>query len=316
MANPLVSTIIPAFNAEKTICRALSSVLDQTYRPLEVIVVDDGSTDGTAGVVERCTAEITSGKDATSITLLYQYQKNSGPSKARNNGIRAASGDYVAFLDADDSWTDDKIAKQVDLFSKDPSIDIVFCNAGVAKIKDGKTGKFTTFERHGLDTDFWGHDYLVVNAPVKLLRVNFMLTPAVMLKKSCFADGLLFSENRRYAEDWELWLKMSLRYKFGYIHEVCVHVRDEGDGLCSHDDQMLMASIDVMEKFISQNREYLSGKISPKDLSMLVKETYKWAGYHFMMQDKSKLARNFYKRSLRERFDVKTLFYLIRTSLS
>lgn len=112
---PLVSVITPVFNCERYLADALESVLGQSYRPIELIVVDDGSTDGSAEVVRRYA-------DRTR----YVYQANSGSGAARNAGVDLASGTYLAFIDADDLWTQDKLRRQMDAVEADGSLDIVF----------------------------------------------------------------------------------------------------------------------------------------------------------------------------------------------
>ncbi len=111
MSAPTVSCIVPAFNAERFLRQALDSVFAQTYRPLEVIVVDDGSTDATAAVAE-----------AAGVVLLRQ--ENAGFLAARDAGLAAASGEYVAFLDADDLWVADKIERQVAALRANPALDL------------------------------------------------------------------------------------------------------------------------------------------------------------------------------------------------
>jgi glycosyltransferase involved in cell wall biosynthesis len=113
-AAPLVSAIIPVFNGERYVGDAIESVLAQHYEPVEIIVVDDGSTDGTARVLDRY---------GTAIRRLLQ--PNAGPAAARNRGIEAASGDLVAFLDADDIWPATKLARQVARLRRDPTLDVV-----------------------------------------------------------------------------------------------------------------------------------------------------------------------------------------------
>jgi glycosyltransferase involved in cell wall biosynthesis len=110
---PLISCIVPAFNAERFLGEALDSILAQTWRPLEVIVVDDGSTDGTAGVAERYGERIT-----------YICQANAGPAAARNRGLDAATGAYVAFLDADDVWHEEKLSRQMARFDARPELEL------------------------------------------------------------------------------------------------------------------------------------------------------------------------------------------------
>ena len=107
---PLVSVIIPVFNGERYLADTLRSVLSQTYRPVEIIVVDDGSTDGTAAIA-------TAFKE-----VRYVPQKNQGHGMAKNNGFAAATADIIAFLDADDLWTPDKLGVQVGYMMKNPEI--------------------------------------------------------------------------------------------------------------------------------------------------------------------------------------------------
>jgi glycosyltransferase involved in cell wall biosynthesis len=111
MTNPLVSCIIPVFNGERFLAEAIQSILGQTYKNLEVIVVDDGSTDGTADVVAGFGDAVT-----------YVRQENAGPSTARNRGIQEAHGEFIAFLDADDVWHAEKLEKQLARFRERPEL--------------------------------------------------------------------------------------------------------------------------------------------------------------------------------------------------
>ena len=113
MENPLASIVVPVFNGEKYLDAALQSILDQDYRPIELIVVDDGSTDDTAGIAH-------SYED-----VQYIYQENQGPSAARNAGIWVAHGEFISFLDADDRWTPDKLTVQIGYLQMHPDVDFV-----------------------------------------------------------------------------------------------------------------------------------------------------------------------------------------------
>lgn len=115
----LVSIIMPAYNAEKTITDAIRSVCRQTYRSWELIIVDDGSTDTTRERIRDCMAE-----DAR--IRLLENEKNSGVSVTRNRGIRAAAGEWTAFLDSDDLWDEDKLRKQIEVIRKRADADLVF----------------------------------------------------------------------------------------------------------------------------------------------------------------------------------------------
>jgi len=110
---PLISCIVPVYNGERFLAEALDSMLEQSYRPLEIIVVDDGSTDATPMVGERYATKIT-----------YLRQNHAGPAAARNRGIRKATGEFLAFLDADDIWERDKLSHQMTRFDTRPELDM------------------------------------------------------------------------------------------------------------------------------------------------------------------------------------------------
>jgi glycosyltransferase involved in cell wall biosynthesis len=113
MEASLVSCIVPAFNGERYLGEALESILGQTYRPLEVLVADDGSTDATAAVMARYGEPVR-----------YLCQPTAGPAAARNLGLRAARGEFVAFLDQDDLWHPEKLARQMARFQSRPTLDV------------------------------------------------------------------------------------------------------------------------------------------------------------------------------------------------
>lgn len=115
IGHPLVSVLIPVYNCGDYLAEAIESVLAQMYQPIEIIVVDDGSTDRSADVVKQFSTAIT-----------YYYQKNAGIGAARNKGVDLSSGEFLAFLDADDLWTNNKLSLQMKAFESDHSHDIVF----------------------------------------------------------------------------------------------------------------------------------------------------------------------------------------------
>ena len=114
MNQPTISVIIPVYNGERYLIEAIESVLMQSAPPDEILVVDDGSTDGSAVVAERFS------------TGRYLWQAQAGASSARNHGVRAATGDWLAFLDADDLWTTEKLARQRAVLATQPTLDMVF----------------------------------------------------------------------------------------------------------------------------------------------------------------------------------------------
>jgi glycosyltransferase involved in cell wall biosynthesis len=113
--NSLISVIIPVYNCDRYLGEAIQSVLDQTYQPLEIIIIDDGSTDRSADVAK-----------SFSPTVQYYFQPNGGLGHARNAGIKLATGNFFAFLDADDLWVENKLSHQIAAFDNDPTLDVIF----------------------------------------------------------------------------------------------------------------------------------------------------------------------------------------------
>jgi glycosyltransferase involved in cell wall biosynthesis len=167
--DPLVSVVIPVFNGERFLREAVQSVLDQQYSPLEIVVVDDGSTDNTA-IVARDLPE----------PVRYLHQTNQGPAAARNRGIEQAQGSLIAFADADDLWPAGKLESQLPLLIKDPQIDIVL----------GRIQQVILSEAHE-----FGETAFSVNLGSAVIR------------KSVFERIGLFDETMRYSEDVDWFMR-------------------------------------------------------------------------------------------------------------
>jgi len=308
MTNPLISVVIPAYNAETTIETALKSVLQQVYRPLEVIVVDDGSVDRTYFMVQRYIGLV----DAN-IKIVLLKQDNTGPSGARNTGIKQARGDFIAFLDTDDVWTlRDKLNRQIALFKKDETLDLVFTNAITRKVHGEE---MVMFQRRQLDKCFFGHEYRVLNPLEKLLQINFIPTSSVLIKKYCFNENMLFNEGRKYAEDWELWLKLSLNFRFGYITDVCVHKREYEKGLSMNKTAMVLSQLEIMEEFLTLYRKEVISLVGKSLLSKRLREFYRWSAYWLMTNGAKKKAKRWFLMALKEGFDLKSLGFYMRCLL-
>lgn len=202
--NPLVSVIIPAYNAAGFIAETLESVVGQTYRPLEIIVVDDGSRDGTPEVVERFADQ--------GVRLIRQ--ENAGPSAARNRGIAAATGAYIAFLDADDLWLPEKIGRQVEIMEQHPEMGLLFGDM----VNFGPAGRepASHFEKNGLDAAYFGDPLYMTDAFLKIFRNNVIPTPAVLVRAGLLAQTGGFDERFRFSEDYLLWLRCARLAKVGY----------------------------------------------------------------------------------------------------
>jgi glycosyltransferase involved in cell wall biosynthesis len=226
---PAVTIIIPAFNVERYIGAALQSICDQTLRDAEVIVVDDGSTDGTIAEVERF---------ADVLDLIVVGQANAGPAAARNAGLRRAQGRYCAFLDSDDLMLPERLAEQVEMLDGDPEIGLVHTD-------------LMTFDDRGVihRTRRAFSDPCGGMVLERLLLDNFITTSTVMARTACLIEVGMFPENRRVSEDFELWLKIAARWKIGFVDRPLVQYRRRPGSLS--DDKLMTArcALDVVEAF-------------------------------------------------------------------
>lgn len=204
----LVSAIIPAYNRKETICRAVDSVFAQTYPSIEVIVVDDGSIDGTAEQLA---------KYGSAVHVIRQ--KNSGPSAARNAGIRASRGEIIAFLDSDDYWVPNKIERQARLLGKAMlfGVDCCICNAQMNYAGGFSTTSFRIAELGSPISEGLWHN------PTEVLLTRFLFfNQAVAVTRKCLNQVGLFNENYRLLEDYDLALRLSVARRWAFIQDPLV----------------------------------------------------------------------------------------------
>jgi glycosyltransferase involved in cell wall biosynthesis len=209
---PLVSVVIPTYNRGRVIGRTIDDVLQQTYRSIEVIVVDDGSTDDTHARLAKY------GK-----RIRVLSQKNSGPGAARNRGIQDANGEIIAFQDSDDLWHPTKIERQVALLRKlGLSVPCCVCNA-IFRLREGPDQ--LTFDISVLRTS---HEQGLWLNPADVLATRFLFfNQAAVIRREALLRVGGFNPELRYLEDWELALKLALlgqpwafiREPLAYWHE-------------------------------------------------------------------------------------------------
>jgi glycosyltransferase involved in cell wall biosynthesis len=212
-----VSVIVPAYNAERWIGRAIASVLRQTVRPAEIIVVDDGSTDGTADVVRK-----------HGTTIRYFRQQNSGPSLARNRGLQEATGEWIALLDADDEWLPHKTESQLDVLRDNSNLK--WCGSACEIVND--VMRLECWPSTGVIQEH-AHHAVLRYFPALLQQVWF-ITSGFVLHRSVFDDLGGFDPELRSGEDIDMWCRIALRYpEIGYCFEPCwLYYRDNPDSAC------------------------------------------------------------------------------------
>ena len=217
MSAPLVSVIIPTYNRASTLRRTVDSALAQTYQPLEVIVVDDGSTDATVEVLRSY------GDRIHAIS-----QPNGGPSAARNTGAKAANGEWLAFLDSDDVWKPEKIERQIRMVGDQaPGIDCCMANAAIIN-EDGSPGP-TTFDVSGVGTrqsdGYWLN-------PAALFASRFILFNQVaLIRREAFVRVGGFNPELRLLEDHDLAFRLALGGPWAFVADPLVEKYNDTMGI-------------------------------------------------------------------------------------
>lgn len=225
-----VSVVIPVFNEAATI-RDIVQKVRAIRLEKEIIVVDDGSTDDTSNVVKRYLAHR---------RLRYVRQPNGGQASAKNLGVRLAAGEYVAFLDADDVWTPDKLEKQMPLFASRPEVGIVFARS-------------MRIDRDGEPRGEPGLRLQRGRVTRQLFVENFIPFSSSVVRRRCFDTVGMFDERLAMAIDYDLWLKVSLRYQVDYCDEVLVRYRT-GHGHMSDDvDTRIRCASLVARRFVREH---------------------------------------------------------------
>jgi glycosyltransferase involved in cell wall biosynthesis len=202
---PSVTVVIPAYNMDDCICRAIRSVLRQTHLPQEIVVVDDGSTDNTRSAAN---------KFGGLVRVIDQCR--SGAAQARNAGIRASNSEIIAFLDADDEWLETKLEKQLDLHKRQDLV-LSFCRSNEFDVDGHDLGDTFRGLRPLRGDDVWRN----------LLAINFIATPTVMASRQTLIAAGGFNSSLKVGEDQDMWIRLALLGPVDFIDEslVRVHMR-------------------------------------------------------------------------------------------
>ena len=221
---PKVSIIIPTFNRSKKLVRALESVFEQAFTDYEVVVVDDGSTDGTSEAISSFQERVR-----------YLYQENQGVSAARNRGIQEAQGEWIAFLDSDDTWLATKLEKQMSFLAANPHVSILACLA------ENEVPHFRYQNPHSSEEQF----------------LTFLLTPfsqnmsRYVIRKECFERGGGFDGRLQGPEDWELLLRfLKNGYEFDFVPEPLIRYDPDGLSISGNPSRMLEGERMIKERYV------------------------------------------------------------------
>jgi glycosyltransferase involved in cell wall biosynthesis len=223
---PAISVVIPAYNAMRFLPAAVESASAQSFRDFEILLVDDGSTDGIAGFA--------AGYDDPRLRLIRQA--NRGVSAARNRGVAEARGEFVAFLDADDLWDPPKLERQRALLAADPRAGL--CHTGIRFI-----------DEHGRDI---GRPQIAAR-PVQhwadVVRENPVACGSTpLVRTACLREAGPFDEALRFAEDWDMWIRVAARHRFLAIRTPLTAYRQHPAAATNHRPNMIPSMVTVLDR--------------------------------------------------------------------
>jgi glycosyltransferase involved in cell wall biosynthesis len=307
MAQTLVSVVIPTYNCASYVTATIESVLVQTYRNWEIIVVDDGSTDDTLGALAPYGDKIS-----------YYHQNQSGVPTARNLGIQHARGDLVAFLDADDIWFPEKLSAQVGALLQFPEAGLAFSDM----LAFDAGGVITDAYIHSLGNWFEKHRIAAADMAYgwlyrELLYTNDIATSTVLVRKDVLDEVGPMDETLRMGDDYDLWLRIARDSKFVFVNQKLIKYRVQSDGLSGPVDQRhhrwALGSIAVREKHLRKNWV-------PTECQLLVKQRLaqvSWElGLDYFTKDRLKESRTYLRKSVKWRaFDFGVWVYWVASFL-
>ena len=227
---PLVSVVMATYNMSRYLPLAVGSVLAQTYENIELLIVDDGSTDDTAKVVEPFLDDP---------RVKYRVQENKGQASAKNHGVRESSGEYIAFLDADDMWASEKIDLQLPVFSRSGTLGVVY-------------SRLVYIDENGTQLKVSDEELFRGRVSGPLLIRNFVGFSTSVVRKECFDRLGGFKEQIRMGIDYDLWLRFSTQYEFDYVDRPLLYYRVWSGQMSNNCKGRYLSGIETMKNFLRQ----------------------------------------------------------------
>ncbi len=284
-ALPEVSIIIPTHNCGCFISDTLESILAQTFKDYEVIIVDDGSTDNTREVVKKI-------KSKFDDKLKYIYQQNKGVSCARNNGIRSARGKYLNFIDADDTMDKNALNELISCLKKNDDAVLVyanvnFCDSTMTKIfciRFGENSTRTPYSGKCADKLF--------------LEGNFIPIGTVLVKKEAFDEVGLFDKRFRTGGDLDMWIRISYRFKIIYCDKILANIRRTGMSLRFNSSSNARISVMLIEKVMKYNSDIVRS-IGKEALNNKLYNAYYSMGLTYVLHGRRRAGRKWLIKAFR-----------------
>ncbi len=258
---PLVSVVVPCYNHEKYVKETIESIINQTYKNIELIVIDDGSKDGSVQVIQEM---------ADKYGFTFIHRPNKGLSATLNEGIKLSKGKYFSAIASDDILMLEKIEKQVEFMESNPEYGM--CYGKIVYFEDSikNTSEYSNSNKQG-----WVFDDL-------LNYGCFIPAPSTFMRKEVFETVGEYDENL-WIEDWDMWLRISQKYQVGYIDEYLAYYRKHDTNISSQSLKMYKAEKQILEKY--KDYENFDNVIKNKKIvwfSLLSRKYKKEAMKYFM----------------------------------
>ncbi|HJE03286.1 MAG TPA: glycosyltransferase [Aliarcobacter thereius] len=258
---PLVSIVVPCYNHEKYVKETIESIINQTYKNIELIVIDDGSKDNSVQVIQEL---------ADKYGFTFIHRPNKGLSATLNEGIKLSKGKYFSAIASDDILMLEKIEKQVEFMESNPEYGM--CYGKIVYFEDSIEN---TFEYPNSNRQGWVFDDL-------LNYGCFIPAPSTFMKKEAFDTVGGYDENL-WIEDWDMWLRIAQKYQVGYIDEYLAYYRKHDTNISSQSLKMYKAEKQILEKY--KDYENFDNVIKNKKIvwfSLLSRKYKKEAMNYFM----------------------------------
>ena len=284
----MVSVIITTHNRVNLLGRAIKSVLSQTYKDIELIIVSDGSTDGTDEFMKQY--------ESDSIVNYISYYPGRGGNYARNIGIKTAKGEYIAFLDDDDEWLTTKVEKQVKIMNSDPDIGLVYTGTHSIFVDDGI--EFNSCPKNQGDLS------------KKILHHNIIgSTTTVMVRKSVFDKSGLFDETLCAIQDYDLWVRICQSVKVGVISAPMVNYYNYKN---TRQISTNLEKYEIEYNYVNQKYDKLiKNNLSILEIKQKLASQKRVLALKALRNGNGREARLFLRRSLKCCFEKRTILYYL-----
>lgn len=270
---PLISVIMPCYNGAKYIKESISSVLEQTYTQIELIIVNDGSTDNSLEIISLCTDP----------RILVINQQNSGVCQARNKALAKAKGEFIAFLDADDTWEIECLSKLYQAFVSSPETVLAYCGWQNIGLPEGRNAPFIP------------PDYERLNKQELLFESCRWPIHATLTRQFAIEAAGGFDESLLTSEDFLLWLKIGTQHPISLVAEVLAYYHfHEGDQATKNIEQTAINHWSAQKLFLKDYPDF-KNKLGNERLTKLMLGTLLHRGYECYWRRELKAARAIFR---------------------